>query len=431
MSTIMISDVMERHILSFCSEYVGVVVRKLATKYNFDAEEAISELELPTMKRSDVAPRRKEATEKPKKELRTVPTIPLPFCGVMNDDWCHAIAKNHKLFTQCTNKKEEQNELCKKCTKSGAQFGNMETRMACGPMEFKDPKGTSPVNYAIVMKKLNITRETAEAEASKFEWTIDESQYVMPEKARGRPKKSDDENSDDAEKKAGKRGRPKKDKPVKASSQMCDDVIANLLEEANKEAVAEANNKSSEEEEEEDASSSQPDESQTQTQEEAPKPKKVVKKTDKAAKEAEKAAKEAAKEAEKAAKEAAKEAEKAAKAAEKALAKDAKATTTTKTTEKSAKTKTAAPATKKVEIKQVETVETEELEEEAVDEEEEEEVQAFKVKKFLINGKKYKISTDNILYGWEDDETVGVWNPKTKKIEALPKDDEEEEDDDE
>jgi len=452
MSSIMISDVMERHILSFCSEYVGVVVRKLATKYNFDAEEAISELELPTMKRSDVAPRRKEAAEKPKKELRVVPTIPLPFCGAMNDDWCHAIAKNNKLFTQCTNKKEE-NDLCKKCTKSGAPFGFMETRMACAPMDFKDSMGVSPVHYAIVMKKLNITRETAEAEASKFGWTIEESQYLVPEKAkaRGRPKKSDDENSDDAEKKAGKRGRPKKDKPVKASSQMCDDVIANLLEEANKEAVAEANKSS---EEEEDASSSQQDEDdsqKTQTQEEitiAPKTKKVVKKkvvmdkeAAKAAKEAEKeaakAVKEAEKEAVKAAKEAAKEAEKeavkAAKEAAKAAlaaAKEAERANKSKSTNTNEKTK---PATKKVEIKQVvePVVETKELEEEEVDEEEEVQ-QTFTVKKFEIDGKKYKLSSsDNILFDWNNDEPVGVWNPKTKKIDALPEDDDEEEEDDE
>ena len=38
------------------------------------------------------------------------------------------------------------------------------------------------------------------------------------------------------------------------------------------------------------------------------------------------------------------------------------------------------------------------------------------VKKFEYKGKKYKLSSDNTLYDWDNDEPIGIWNPKTKMI---------------
>ena len=44
------------------------------------------------------------------------------------------------------------------------------------------------------------------------------------------------------------------------------------------------------------------------------------------------------------------------------------------------------------------------------------------VKKFEFKGKKYKLSSDNTLYDWDNDEPIGIWNPKTNKIDELPSD---------
>lgn len=471
MSTIMISEIMERHIKSICSEYGTYIVNKLSAKYGFDAEEASRELELPSIKIAEAAPRRKDVTEKKPKaakvEKAPVPSIPLPFCGKAVEGWCSAIVKNNKLYTQCTNTATEL--LCKKCTKISEKegslpFGIISSRLECEPMSYKDPKGNAPVLYSAVMAKLNITREEAEAEAAKFGLTIPEEQFVVVEKTRGRPKKEVAEKSDDDEKGEKKaRGRPKKDKPVKASSKAGDDIIAGLLMEAKDnetdDDVAASDSQSSNEAELVSEAKTAVEKvmkevaDKKQAKEKKPKQTEEEKAAAKAAKEAEKAA---AKEAEKAAKAAAKEAEKAAKEAEKAAAKAAKEA------EKAAKAKVEKPkaVAEKPEPAAASESDYEEVgaaaappavaanaikggvaeskgddeassscEEESYEEESEEE-EAVTVKKFEHAGKKYKISTkDNILYDWDDDEPVGVWNPKTKTIDELPEDDSEEEDD--
>ena len=416
---------MERHIMNLCSEYVGVVVQKLSIKYKFNYDEALNEIELPVVKRGAVAtvPRRKEAVEKSKKEHHSSPSIPLPFCGKINDTWCHAIVKNNKLFTQCSNPKQEKADYCKKCVKMSIKegsmpFGDIQARTQCELMEFKDPKGIAVVPYAVVMKKMNITRENAETEAAKFGWTIDEAQYIMPDTSRGRPKKStsDEEESSDSEKKDAKRGRPKKDKPVKASSQVGDDIIAGLL------AQAQAQQQKPNEEEEEKTSEKNDNSQEEKSNNQLPPPpvvdnqkqKKVTKVTAE-----EKAAKEAEKIAEKTAKEAAKEAEKAAKEA----GKKNKTITKTKTNQTIAVLATTAN------IKPIENkIEKEQSEEEISSSEEEETAEEeIKVKKFEFEGKKYKRSEpDNILYDWENDEPIGVWNTKTNQIDQLPSEDEDE-----
>jgi len=454
-------------------------VNKLSAKYGFDAEAEIRELELPSIKIAEAAaPRRKEAIEKKPKaakaEKAPVPSIPLPFCGKAVEGWCSAIVKNSKLYTQCTNTPANDG-LCKKCIKISEKdgslpFGIMSSRLECEPMSYKDPKGNAPVLYSAVMAKLNIKREEAEAEAAKFGLTIPEEQFAVVEKARGRPKKDVAEKSDD-EKKA--RGRPKKDKPVKASSKAGDDIIAGLLMEAN----------DNETDDDEAASSAASDSQSSNDAELVSEAKHAVEKVMKevadkkqakekkpkqteeekaAAKEAAKAAKEAEKAAAKEAAKAAKEAEKAAKEAEKAAEKAAKEA------EKAAKAKTEKPKAAKAVAEKPKPVavaapcesDDEEVgaaaapaaiskpikggvaeskgddassscEEESYEDEESEseEEEAVTVKKFEHEGKKYKISTkDNILYDWDDDEPVGVWNPKTKKIDELPDDDSEEED---
>ena len=471
MSTIMISEIMERHIKSICSEYGTYIVNKLSAKYGFDADAEIRELELPSIKIAEAAPRRKDVTEKKPKaakvEKAPVPSIPLPFCGKAVQGWCSAIVKNSKLYTQCTN--TATGLLCKKCTKISEKegslpFGIISSRLECEPMSYKDPKGNAPVLYSAVMAKLKITREEAEAEAAKFGLTIPEEQFAVVEKSRGRPKKEVAEKSDDDEKGEKKaRGRPKKDKPVKASSKAGDDIIAGLLMEAkdnetDEEVVSASSDSQSSNEAElvseaktavekvmkEVADKKQAKEKKPKQTEEEKAAAKAAKEAEKAAaKEAEKAAKAAAKEAEKAAKEAAKEAEKAAKAkAEKPKAEKPKAAKAV--AEKPEPVVAAAPAAAPAAPAAVAAVSkakggvaeskgdddaSSSCEEESYEDESEEEEEAVTVKKFEHAGKKYKISTkDNILYDWDDDEPVGVWNPKTKTIDELPDNSEEEDD---
>ena len=424
---------MERHIKSICSEYGTHIVKELSEKYKFDAEEAIRTLDMSVdIKRNETTNKRKtntntEKKDKKEKETRIVPSIPLPFCGLIVETWCKAIIKNNNLYTQCTNKPDDE-PICKKCSENEKlPIGLITERIDA---EFKDKKGNAPVAYAIVMKKMKIERETAVAEALKFGWTIPEEQFIIPEKSRGRPKKTEAEKSesDDDDKKT-KRGRPKKDKPTKASSQAGDDIIANLL--------AKAQNKQADEEKEIQEENSQSETSQSEPSQsehsqsehsEAPKAPAKDKEAEKAAKEAEKAAakalKEAAKEAEKAAAKAIKEAEKTAAKALKEATKAAKETAKVKEVIKKAENVT------KVVVPTTTTNEDKELQQENVSEEsseEEEEEQAVKVTKFEHDGKKYKMSSDNnILYGWDDDEPVGVWNAKTKQIDSLPEDSDEE-----
>ena len=425
---------MERHIKNICSEYGTHIVKELSTKYKFDAEEAIRNLDMSVdIKRNENTNKRKtnnDKKDKKEKETRIVPSIPLPFCGIIVETWCKAITKNNNLYTQCTNKPDDDS-ICKKCSKNETlPFGLITDRIDA---EFKDKKGNAPVAYAVVLKKMNIDRETAVAEALKFGWTIPEEQFVIPEKSRGRPKKTEAEKSesDDDDKKT-KRGRPKKDKPTKASSQAGDDIIANLL--------AKAQNKQADEEKEITEENSQSEHSQTEHSQsehsqsehsEAPKAPKAPKAPAKD-KEAEKVAAKAIKEAEKNAKEAEKNAAKANKEAEKVAAKAIKQAN--KAAKETAKVKEVIKKAENVTKVVVPTTnEDKELQQEKVSEEsseEEEEEQAVKVTKFEHDGKKYKMSSDNnILYGWEDDEPIGVWNDKTKQIDSLPEesDDEDEE----
>jgi len=427
----MIAEIMERHIKSICNEYASYVVEKLSSKYEFDAEEAMRELELPTIKHAEPpAPRRKAlvAEKKSKPEKRPVPSIPLPFCGKVIDGWCKAIVKNNKLYTQCTNS-PTKDEICTKCDnllkKDGElPFGFITSRMECDIFNYKDNKGNVPVPYTVIMAKMDITREKAIEEAAKFGITIPEEHFAVVEKARGRPKKDLAEKSDDDETDKKNRGRPKKDKPVKATSKVGDDIIAGLLQQAkdNGEIVEE---KSSQSQEETQTQETQEEETSDKAVEK-PAPKTKANKTDK---EAEKAAAKAAKEAEKAAAKDAKEAEKAAAKAAKEAEKEA-----TKAAKKTNAKK--APAPKKDDDKPAPKVdyeegvfETKSCEQESYSDEEEDGEEQIKVKKFEFQGKKYKrFEPDNILYDWDNDEPVGVWNPNTKTIDELPEDSDEEDD---
>jgi hypothetical protein len=208
------------------------MVEFLASEYGFNAAEAIQRLGLDSVTVS--RPTKKTAVPKASKapkEKRMVPSIPLPFCGVVKEDWCCGLRLNHGLYSQCTMLKGKDTEFCKTCIKQVEKsennkptYGVIQDRMAVGPMEFRDPKGKAVVCYGNVMAKLKIEKETAIAEASKFGLVIEEEQFEERKTARGRPK------SDDTA--AKKIGRPNKKSKEVIAAEVCHDLMASLVAQA-------------------------------------------------------------------------------------------------------------------------------------------------------------------------------------------------------
>ena len=201
--------------------------------YGISREEAMMKLGIDTVTvtatKSKSAPKR---TAAPKKEK---PAFPLPFNGTMDDDACYGLRKEHGLYTQCPNTKKN-GDYCGSCQRwadknanGKPSSGDIRDRVSCAPMEFVDPKGNKVVSYGTVAKKLGIDRETAEREAAKFGITISEEQWVVEEKKRGRPRKSDSETSSvvtEASAAPKKRGRPRKAPTTVEVSQ--DELLAQL-----------------------------------------------------------------------------------------------------------------------------------------------------------------------------------------------------------
>ena len=214
------------------------MVEFLACEYGFDSQEAIRRLGLDSLTVSRPAKKSAPKAAKVAKEKRLVPSIPLPFCGVVKGDWCCGLRLNHGLYSQCTMVKNNGIEFCKTCQKqvennenNKPTYGVVEDRMSIGSMEYRDPKGKQVVSYGNVMAKLKIDKETAIAEAAKFGFVIPEEQFEERKTMRGRPKK--DSSASDTESETGdkKRGRPKKNKKVIAA-EVGSDMIASLVAKA-------------------------------------------------------------------------------------------------------------------------------------------------------------------------------------------------------
>lgn len=219
------------------SEVRHTVVLRLAERYSFDATDALKWL---GEERSRSVS--KENLSGKKVGERMIPSIPLPFCGVVNEDWCRGVRLNHGLHTQCT-QPPGGGHLCKTCTgqatKSGTgnpTYGRIEDRVQHveGGAEYnswRDPTGKLVAPYSKIMVKLGISREDAETEAQKFGWTIPEQHFVVTERTAGRPKKStatSDTDSENGETVPKRRGRPRKERVVESGSPG-DDLIAQLL----------------------------------------------------------------------------------------------------------------------------------------------------------------------------------------------------------
>ena len=202
-------------------EAVRESVTYLAGEYSFDAEEALAKVSISCVTKKKVVREKKEPKEKKAKFVK--PAMPLPFCNAVMEGRCNGICLNSRLYTQCL-KPAGENGLCAACNKQASEnddgkpnYGLITDRI--DNPEWTDPKGKAPVRYATVMLKQSIEKDAAVEEAAKFGWTIDEIQFEVEE---NKPKK------------VAKRGRPAKTKDVETGG-AGDDLIAQLVAQAQQE----------------------------------------------------------------------------------------------------------------------------------------------------------------------------------------------------
>ena len=456
------------------------VVMALAEKYGFSGEEAIEFLGLKNISVVRGSKAKKCNVAKEVKAPRDIPKIILPWTGTeMGGDFCNGLRLNHGLHSQCTMAKWDGEIYCKTCQRQADKnasgtptYGNIESRKAVGIFEFRDPKDNKlTITYANVMEKLGVSRDQAEAEASRFGQTIPEEHFVKREAKRGRPATKPTADSDGSDTSPKKRGRPKKDKKVIESS-VGDDLIASL--------VAQSQQQQSNSDTSGDEDSAIPSTNVKVTKVKVTKVKlteeqKVAKKaeaTEKrmkviADKKAEKAnAKKAAELAAMKAKMLAmqKEVEVAsakivtaavekppspdveleieeitevAPTKEKSRATFQSPKPTTETNASNTEASKKKPSAMSIEKDEYEGVINSMLadsdEETIVPEDEDDDEEEVKVVKFEHGGKNYLRATDNMLYDPATSECVGCWNPASKEIEEVAEfgSDEEDESDDE
>ena len=373
----------------------GGVVEMLGEKYGFNVEEGMN-LMLEGVGRGVV--RCAEKKNKCKK-------VALPFISV-DLSRCKGCKMNRGLYTQCENKCED---LCNECTKECENnngilpYGRIEERAAAGN-EFKDSKGRSPTPYIKVLEKLKITVDEAKSYANSIGIELPEEVFEMPAKKvkeiRGRPKKAS------------------KSVEVDSSENLFEGLVQiSLSETVSDNEISESSSESAKESEKEAQKLAK--EAEKLAKKEALEAEKLAKKE---ALEAEKLAKKEALEAEKLAKKEALEAEKLAK--KEALEAEKLAKKEALEAEKEAKkakkeTKKAKKGTKKGNVTPCVS---------DSEEEEEEEQEEVSCKKFEFNGKTYLKTEKNVLYDYETQDEIGVWNEKEQKIEysELSEDEEEE-----
>ncbi len=406
-------------------EFTEGVVRELSKKYGFDASEALSHLNLNSVE-VVLVDEKKVGRRVNRKTVQ--PGIPLPYTGVVKEDWCRGIRLNHGLMSQCTMGRVGEGEFCTTCQRQADKNGNgLPTYghiVGRDKEGWRTPGGKQPTNYGNVMEKLNITREKAISEAEKFGLTIPEEQFEKKAAQRGRPARkgtatSDTESEDGAPKPVKKRGRPKKDKKVISGSSggSGDDLIASLMAQAN---VVVGNN----------VVVTAPEEAKADSKKEEDEMTKIAAKSD-SKKEEDEAAKKEAKRLERNAKaKAARDAKKAAAAAATANAQapapvakapvaKAPVAKATVSVENDAEFKEifqepVAVPTKSVELSQSPVVSDSESEEE----------EATSVSKFEFQGKTYLKDDEGCLYDLDTQEHIGNFDEVNQCIDYCDEDEE-------
>jgi hypothetical protein len=389
-------------------------IKECAGKHGFNAEEEIRALGLENlalirkqMAKKSVSKAPKEKKERVPKEKKSV--FPMPFIAENVDiAGCQGLAFNRGLFTQCNKQRMENGNFCKGCqteadkNSSGCpDCGTVESRLATGLYEFKDPKGRSPVSYVKVLEKLKLTSEQALEEAGKLYIELSEEHFVVVEKS-----------------KKALKGRPKKAVGAIEADNVTD-LFAKLTAEGEDEVIEEGEEKPTKASKKSKLSDEEKAAKKAALEEE-----RALKKAEREAKLAEeKAEREAKRKAEleqkkleREAKIAEEKAERDAKRAQEKLEREQKKAAEKAEKEASKGSKGTKKSVAKVETKVEATVEAPPAAAAKVS-----------VTRIQIAGKPYLKSSNNILYNPETKEEVGLWDPESKTIKDLPEDDEEEE----
>jgi chemotaxis protein histidine kinase CheA len=439
MSSIYVSEQLNREMVKVSSDLSKRCIQILASKFNFDAEEAFDMLGLDNIKVE-----RKSSSKGKKEKAAKVEAVkaafPMPFNGELNESLCYALRQNNGLYTQCTSVRKGESHFCKGCAsqmqKTGAEvpeYGTIQQRMASGILDYVDPKGRKPTAYTKIMKKYKLTQEMVLEEAGKLNVNINLDHFVAPEESvkRGRPSTQKEPKS------KGAKGRPKKSKKVIEIDGDEEDLFASLVKTANMDEeiqdtpIEVAPKKKAGKTDEEKETERLAKEAEKQAKEEQRLKEKAEKEAKLAAEKAEKEAKLAADKAEKEAKLAAEKAEKEAKKEAERLAKEAKKKADEE--EKAAK-KAAAEEAKKAKDEAKKAKETKKTSKPAkkvvVEDDEEPDV----VKKIEFEGKKYlKSKKTGIVYDYDEytkngeQVVIGKWNETTNKLDFESAEEEEEE----
>ena len=125
--------------------------------FDFDGVSVVSSRSKASKKR-EKAKNRSAAAEQPKgRKLTAKPSVVLPFCGVIVNDWCAGVKFNHGLHTQCTQGRCKGDRYCKTCRKHADNsatgkppYGDIEDRANYG-VDYRDPKGKMTVPYACLL----------------------------------------------------------------------------------------------------------------------------------------------------------------------------------------------------------------------------------------------------------------------------------------
>lgn len=212
-----VDEMMYKELGKLINGRISEVVEELGKEYKFDINEGKERMNVEVVKRCE----RKEAK------------IVLPYTGEIIDVRCNGIKANYGLYSQCLNLKEK-NGYCGTCYKQSEKnedgkpnHGHISDRT----FDFKDKNGKCPVKYSVVMKKQNLTREMVEKEARNVGIRIPEEEFEMPKTQRGRPKKTQITPTKSEQK---PRGRPRKEKKVIENGNDSDDLIQNLVKQAQK-----------------------------------------------------------------------------------------------------------------------------------------------------------------------------------------------------
>ena len=161
------------------------IVETLALEYGFDVQEALSKLNAQAEQRQEQAEEEQAEQLKPKQpkqpkpEIKKMSTI-LPFCGIVEENWCQGVRTNHNLYTQCTMPKHGDGKYCKTCQKQANENEGVPKHGDVSSLP--NPKA---VCYAKVMKKLDISRENA-IQAAEEERRREEEERLAKERRKKR-----------------------------------------------------------------------------------------------------------------------------------------------------------------------------------------------------------------------------------------------------